>query len=212
MDVVVQILRGFLSSHFAASVKRVFVWMDLPDDNVVAEVFVTNIVADVTAAAARAHVVFVVMPPPFDDHRLQKFETFMRHFNGASPKLPNVLWLDEEIRWNGYRFSYSLGSNELVSDHSSVYPDGTVSSKGASAAIKFLSNYCGWLIIAKPEAETRPPSSSNDASLHSVRGGKVGKNPARGAPSRGGGGGFQRGRGYQSNFARGRGNQSNFGH
>ncbi|KAH7695985.1 gagpol and env protein precursor, partial [Aphelenchoides avenae] len=83
-------LRSFLTSHFAATVKRVFIWMDLPDDNVVAEVFIDNIVTDVSSAAAWTHVVFVVMPPPYDDQRLNAFETFMRHFNGAALKLPNV--------------------------------------------------------------------------------------------------------------------------
>ena len=67
--------------------------MDLPEDNVVAEVFISNIVAEVKAAAAWTHVVFVVMPPPYNDLRLYAFETFMRHFNGASPKLPNVVSL-----------------------------------------------------------------------------------------------------------------------
>ncbi|KAH7710725.1 hypothetical protein AAVH_21986 [Aphelenchoides avenae] len=217
-------LRSFLTSHFAATVKRVFIWMDLPDDNVVAEVFIDNIVTDVSSAAAWTHVVFVVMPPPYDDQRLNAFETFMRHFNGAALKLPNVLWLDESACWNGYRFAYALGSNELVTDHSSIYLDGTISSKGAAAAIKFLSHYCNWLVIAKPEVVAQPSSSYTDPGLHATRVGKITKYPARDAPSRGGGGrgrgythnngrGYQSnyGRGHQQNYGRGRGNQSNFG-
>ena len=78
-------------SHFAATVKRVFIWMDQPDNKVVAEVFISNIVAEVKAAAAWSHVMFVVMPPPYNDLRLPEFEDFMRIFNEASPKLSNVV-------------------------------------------------------------------------------------------------------------------------
>ena len=78
-------------SHFAATVKRVFIWMDQPDNNVVAAVFVSNIVTEVKAAAAWLHVMFVVMPPPYNDLRLPEFEDFMRIFNEASPKLSNVV-------------------------------------------------------------------------------------------------------------------------
>ncbi|KAH7723373.1 hypothetical protein AAVH_09089 [Aphelenchoides avenae] len=197
-------LRSFLTSHFAASVKRVFVWMDLPDSAVVAEVFISNIVAEVKGAAAWAHVVFCVLPPPFNDIRLDEFESFMRHFNKASPELSNVCSLD------GYRFSHALGSNEIVTDHSAIYLDGTISSKGAGAAIKFLTNYCDWLFIEKHDKDAQQQGPSDEDSLHGVRGGKIAKNAARGAPSRGGGG--QRGRGFQPNFQRVRGNQPNYGH
>lgn len=78
-------------SHFAATVKRVFIWMDQPDNKVVAEVFIDNVVAEVKAAAAWTHVMFVVMPPPYNDLRLSEFEAFMRNFNEASPKLNNVV-------------------------------------------------------------------------------------------------------------------------
>ncbi|KAH7707236.1 gagpol and env protein precursor [Aphelenchoides avenae] len=200
-------LRSFLTSHSAATVKRVFVWMDLPDSNVVAEVFISNIATEVQAAAAWPHVVFVIMPPPYNALRLEEFEAFLRHFNAASPELENVLWLDESARWNGYRFSHALDSNELVTDNSSVY-DGSGSSVNGTVSGK-----------------------ANEDSLHGVRGGKVSKNQnsSRGAPSRGGGGGFQRGQGYQqrgqgyqqrgqgsqqrghNQYYRGRGNQSNQG-
>ena len=84
-------MRNFLMSHFAATVKRVFIWMDQPDNKVVAEVFISNIVAEVKAAAAWSHVMFVVMPPPYNDLRLSEFEDFMRIFNSASPKISNVV-------------------------------------------------------------------------------------------------------------------------
>ncbi|KAH7707237.1 hypothetical protein AAVH_25533 [Aphelenchoides avenae] len=181
--------------------------MDLPDSNVVAEVFISNIATEVQAAAAWPHVVFVIMPPPYNALRLEEFEAFLRHFNAASPELENVLWLDESARWNGYRFSHALDSNELVTDNSSVY-DGSGSSVNGTVSGK-----------------------ANEDSLHGVRGGKVSKNQnsSRGAPSRGGGGGFQRGQGYQqrgqgyqqrgqgsqqrghNQYYRGRGNQSNQG-
>ncbi|KAH7700597.1 gagpol and env protein precursor, partial [Aphelenchoides avenae] len=77
-------LRSFLTSHFAATVKRVFVWMELPDSNVVAEVFISNIATEVQAAAAWSHVVFTIMPPPYNALRLEEFEAFLRHFNAAS--------------------------------------------------------------------------------------------------------------------------------
>ena len=65
--------------------------MDLPGNNVVAEVFIDNIVADVRAASEWKHVVFTVMPPPYDVIRLEAFETYMRHFNEAALSLPNVV-------------------------------------------------------------------------------------------------------------------------
>ncbi|KAH7706854.1 gagpol and env protein precursor [Aphelenchoides avenae] len=203
-------LRAFLSSHFASSVKRVFIWLDLPSDKVLAEVFIQAFIEELKAAAEWQHVVFVILPPPYTERRLTSFDAFMSQFNKASPRLKNVLWLDDSIRWDGYRFSRTLGANEFVLDGSSVYPEGTISSKGADAAIKFLKKLCGWLIIEKQDAGDHRQDNSNEESLHAVRGGKVTKHPARGAPSRGGGGGPpQRGRGtFQE---RGRGNQSNFG-
>ncbi|KAH7662492.1 hypothetical protein AAVH_43548, partial [Aphelenchoides avenae] len=103
----------------------------------------------------------------------------------------------------------------LVVDGSSVYPEGTISSKGASAAVKFLQRYCNWLVVATPSSTSghdtgvTPRQEPALASLHVVRGGKINKTSARGVPSRGGGGGFQhRGRGNYQNRARG--NQQNY--
>ncbi|KAH7687830.1 hypothetical protein AAVH_40617, partial [Aphelenchoides avenae] len=59
----------------------------LQDEETIIDVFIRNIVAEVNAAAAWAHVVFTVLPPPFNDvHDVREFEAFMRHFNEASPK------------------------------------------------------------------------------------------------------------------------------
>ncbi|KAH7719433.1 hypothetical protein AAVH_13110 [Aphelenchoides avenae] len=201
-------LRTFLSSHFSSSVKRVFIWPDLPEDSVVADVFVTGFAEELKTAAAWEHVVFVILPPPYTELRLASFEGFMPCFNKASPKLKNVLWLDFAVCWNGYRFSRALGANELVVDGSSQ--------KGAGAALKFLKRFCSWLIIEQPTSTSAGHDNGSfqrqdpaTASLHVIRGCRIAKNPARGAPSRGGGGGFpQRGRGNYPN--RGRGNQQNF--
>lgn len=81
----------FLSSHFASNVQRVFIWLDLPDKNVVADVFVNGFVDELKAAAAWEHVVFVVLPPPYTELRFPSFEVFMDHFNKASPTLQNVV-------------------------------------------------------------------------------------------------------------------------
>ena len=84
-------MRVFLSSHFASCVKQVFIWLDLPDDNVVADVFVSHFAEELKAAAAWEHVVFVVLPPPYTELRLQTFEVFMDQFNKASTQLENVV-------------------------------------------------------------------------------------------------------------------------
>ncbi|KAH7680253.1 hypothetical protein AAVH_41375 [Aphelenchoides avenae] len=204
-------LRTFLSSHFASSVKRVFIWLDLPDKTVVPDVFISAFAEELKAAAAWEHVLFVVLPPPYAELRLTLFEVFMEHFNKVSPTLKNVLWLDDRVRWDGYRFTRALGANELVIDNSSVYPEGTVSSKGAAAAIKFLQNLCGWLTIEPQDAGDRRQDASNEDPLHGTRGGRVAKNTARGAPARGGGGANPQG-GRGPHKGQGRGNQSNTGH
>ncbi|KAH7713765.1 gagpol and env protein precursor [Aphelenchoides avenae] len=55
-------LRTFLASHFASSVKRVFIWLDLPNDNVVADLFINDFTEELKAAAAWKHVMFIVLP------------------------------------------------------------------------------------------------------------------------------------------------------
>ena len=91
-------MRTFLSSHFSSSVKRVFIWLDLPDDSVVADVFVTGFAEELKTAAAWDHVVFVVFPPPYSELRLSSFEGFMECFNQASPRLKNVV-SSFSIKW-----------------------------------------------------------------------------------------------------------------
>lgn len=90
-------MRTFLSSHFASSVKRVFIWLDLPDKTVVPDVFISAFAEELKAAAAWEHVLFVVLPPPYAELRLTLFEVFMEHFNKVSPTLKNVVSLPKML-------------------------------------------------------------------------------------------------------------------
>ncbi|KAH7719799.1 gagpol and env protein precursor [Aphelenchoides avenae] len=199
-------LRQFLeASHFSSTVKRVFVWPDTKE-NFVASTYVKYLKEAVTAAAQWKHVVFIVLPMPFAHADVSRFESYMIEFNTDPPKLDNVLWLDDSWLFKGYRFSRSLGANEIAVDEKAVFPEGSISKRGAAAAVKFLKGLCAWLIIDTAGQgaglQTSGPSTSGNQLagphqvLHGVREGKVAKQQARGVPSRGGGGGRQsRGRG-----------------
>ncbi|KAH7695511.1 hypothetical protein AAVH_37428 [Aphelenchoides avenae] len=127
------------------------------------------------------------------------FESFMKEFNATAPTLNNVLWLDDNWLVSGYRFSRSLGANEIAVDGGAIFPEGNVSRKGAEAAVNFIRRLSSWLIVEKTG---RGPIPKSTGPLHQLRGGKIEKKPARGVPSRGGGGDRQpaRGRGGNNQF------------
>ncbi|KAH7671603.1 hypothetical protein AAVH_42597 [Aphelenchoides avenae] len=107
------------------------------------------------------------------------------------------MWLDDKWIVEGYRFSRSLGANDIVVDGNAVYPEGNVSRKGADAPVKFIKSLSSWLIVEATGQGPAPSSSSSITQpvgyLHQDRAGKIEKKskPARDVPSRGGGGGGQ---------------------
>ncbi|KAH7709913.1 hypothetical protein AAVH_22811 [Aphelenchoides avenae] len=220
-------LRTFLeSTHLQATVERIFVWLDIDNEQfkLAHQSQLVPALRDVIVAAAKwGHVQFVVLPVPYAHSLLPIFESFMQEFNKISVDLHNVLWLNDYERVAGARFAHSLGSNAFVTYWTAVDQMGRVSRKSVRAALRFLRQLKSSLVPAdvdlsdptKAEHASSTEHSSNQqstsSSLHKVYRGKVQKPhredyAVRGAPHKRGGGG---GRSQWNSNRRGQGNRRN---
>jgi len=62
-----------------------------------------------------------------------------------------------------------LGANEIAVDEKAVFPEGSISKRGAAAAVKFLKGLCEWLIV-ETSRQTSGPSTSGTRKELELRG------------------------------------------
>ncbi|KAH7714344.1 hypothetical protein AAVH_18300 [Aphelenchoides avenae] len=199
-------LRTFFENvHFQATVERVFIWLDINHEQFLSahQPQLVSALRDVVAAAAKwAHVKFIVLPVPYAASLLTIFIAFMQEFNKIHDLPHNVLWLCDNERVDGARFSRSLGCNEFVTDFTSVTKEGLVRRKAVRAALRFIRQLNPSIVPEHVDLSDPPPaqqstSSSSSVSapnIHGVRYGKIqkphrGNDSSRGAPIKRGGGG-----------------------
>ncbi|KAH7709562.1 hypothetical protein AAVH_23166, partial [Aphelenchoides avenae] len=84
----------FEDNHFQAAVQRIYVWMDIDNEQfkLAHQSQLVPALRDIVMAAAKwGHVKFVVLPVPYAAGLLPIFESFMQQFNEISVGLPNVV-------------------------------------------------------------------------------------------------------------------------
>ncbi|KAH7697201.1 hypothetical protein AAVH_35718, partial [Aphelenchoides avenae] len=195
----------FEGSHFQAAVQRIYVWMDINNEQFefAHQSQLVPALRDIVVAAAKwGHVKFVDLPVPYAAGLLPIFESFMQQFNEIVVGLPNVPWLNDNERLDGARLAHSLGSNALIPDFTTVSKLGHVSRRAARAALRFIRQLKPSFVSEHVDlSDKRLQQQTQDASqLHDVRRGEIEKNPhgshshrggnsSRGAPFKQGGGG-----------------------
>ncbi|KAH7721137.1 hypothetical protein AAVH_11373 [Aphelenchoides avenae] len=149
---VPELRQFFESTHLQATVQRIFIWLDLDNDQVKLaqqSQLVPALYNVVTTAANWRHVNLVVLPHAL----LPQFHSFMQEFNKYGD---SHIMCDAE-RADGARFAHSLGSNALVTDFTAVDERGYVSHKSARAALRFIRAVKPNLVPEQVDLSDPPP-------------------------------------------------------
>ncbi|KAH7707859.1 gagpol and env protein precursor [Aphelenchoides avenae] len=143
---VPELRQFFEGTHLQAAVQRIFVWLDLDNEQV--------------KLAQQSQLV-----PALYSERHRSCQVEPRQLRGPS----GALWLSDAERADGARFAHSLGSNALVTDFTAVDERGYVSHKSARAALRFIRAVKPNLVPEQVDLSDPPSKQQRKASSRSLR-------------------------------------------